>query len=142
MDSDDYYSKEWITQSIDALLTSNADIVGLSSVYFYEEESKKGWKYIWDTAGYPWVCGATMAYIKSFWEQHPFPDIQVGEDTSFASRTRNIFAHGYIEGFVAGIHTGNTSRKNVGTRNYKKCSLEEENDIRKKFFVAEANVTI
>ena len=69
----------------------------------------------------PWLCGATMAYRKSFWREHPFIDIQVGEDYDFVWNTgAKTFALDYPNGFVAILHAHNTSIKPVEDIKHKK----------------------
>lgn len=141
-DSDDKYAPDWISKSMQAIQDTDSDIVGLSSLYFYEEESGQAWMYKWVTPSYPWVAGATFVYKKELWERKPFPEIQTSEDQGFLFRTRKIMDHGYVNGFVASIHPVNTSRREVGSPNYKRCSEEEERGIRERFFGAEVQRSI
>lgn len=109
MDSDDSYAPNWVTKSVDALLIAKCDIVGLSSAIYQEQDGQK-WRY--DYPPHTNIHGATMCYLKSFWEQRKFANMQVGEDTRFTERAR-LFSHDYIDGFTATIHEGNTSPKNL-----------------------------
>jgi hypothetical protein len=112
MDSDDWYGIQWVSRSVDFLLASGADVVGLSSLLFYDDAEELAWKY-----GYPkrgWVAGATMCYRKSFWEHHNFPNLQIGEDNEFCKNAK-VEPHSFIGGFLARIHPGNTSRKTVSS---------------------------
>ena len=69
----------------------------------------------------PWLCGATMAYKKSFWENHKFVDLQVGEDYDFVWNSGgNVFAMDYLHGFIAILHPHNTSLKPVEKAIHKK----------------------
>jgi len=120
-DDDDYYAHDWISQMKNALINSNADIVGLNKVIFYSPSVERRWMYVDDDVDKPWLCGATMTYRKSFWKQHPFVDLQVGEDYDFVWNSgAKIFALDYTMGFVALLHAHNTSIKPVENPRHKK----------------------
>lgn len=120
-DDDDYYAPSWISKITDALLTSGADIAGLNRVIFYSPSVDKRWMYEDTELDKPWLCGATMTYRKSFWQQHPFIDLQVGEDYDFVWNSgAKIFALDYMEGFVAILHAHNTSIKPIENPKHKK----------------------
>lgn len=110
-DSDDQYSSEWISRSVEFLISSKADITGLSSAYFLRPPDELR-KYEWNGVKRKYVCGATMCYHKSFWKEHPFRELVKGEDTQFCN-TGNVIAHNYIDGFMAIIHESNTSSHDV-----------------------------
>lgn len=120
-DDDDYYSPQWIRTQVEAQLNSGADITGLNRVVFFSPSVNKHWVYEDTEEDMPWLCGATMAYKKSFWEAHHFIDIQVGEDYDFVWKSGGkIYAFDYIEGFVAILHAHNTSIKPVENPKHKK----------------------
>jgi len=134
-DSDDRYANDWVSKQVRALIDNKADIVGLREFYFYDAIAAEGWKYTYPPTGLPFVAGATMMYWRNFWYQNMFQDISMAEDVAFAFKTRNIWAHDYIEGFVASIHGGNTCVKPVNSDPYyRRCSVEENEGIRKRFF--------
>lgn len=114
MDSDDQYAADWVSKSVDALLSSGADVVGLGCAYFYCKDNGKTYKYSGDDN---YVMGATMCYRKSFWERNPFKDMQVGEDNKFIMGCK-VYDHGYIDGFLSILHNSNTSAKNLRDRRW------------------------
>jgi glycosyltransferase involved in cell wall biosynthesis len=120
-DDDDFYGQEWISRSLTALETSKADICGLNEILFFSPVQNKYWRYA-DTEGERlWLSGATMAYHKSWWEKHPFKDIQIGEDNDYTwNNGATIFAHDYTDGFVATLHAHNTTLKPFENSNLKK----------------------
>lgn len=124
-DSDDYYAPDWITRSVEHLLSSGADITGLKRAYFYEP-GKNLWQYNY-TGSQGYVIGATMCYKRSWWEQNPFKDFQVGEDLKFCVHA-NVKAHDYINGFYASIHNQNTA-SHLALSGMKKLPLTEYNRI-------------
>ena len=120
-DDDDWYAPDWISKQLEALSTSNADITGLNTVLFYSPAVEKRWVYEDSDMEKPWLCGATMAYRKSFWQEHPFIDIQVGEDYDFVWNSgAKTFALDYFHGFIAILHANNTSIKPVENPRHKK----------------------
>jgi glycosyltransferase involved in cell wall biosynthesis len=124
LDDDDYYAKDWVSRQINALLDNQADISGMNAVDFYSPVDNKRYKYEDKQLEKPWICGATMAFRKSFWEQHHFEDIQVGEDYAFIWNTgARLYALDYPKGFVANLHAHNTSLKPVENPKYKKHAL-------------------
>lgn len=120
-DDDDWYAADWISKQVNALTNSEADITGLNQVIFYSPSVDKRWMYEDKDMEKPWLCGATMAYRKSFWQAHPFIDIQVGEDYDFVWNSgAKTHALDYLTGFVAILHAHNTSIKPVEEIRHKK----------------------
>jgi len=120
-DDDDWYAGDWISRQVEAQQSSGADITGLNRVIFYSPSVDKKWMYEDTEEDKPWLCGATMAYKKSFWEAHPFIDLQVGEDYDFVWNSgAKIFALDYLQGFIAILHAHNTSIKPVEDPRHKK----------------------
>ena len=116
-DDDDYYAADWISRQVLYLTTSEADICGIEYIHFFSPITDTFWE---GTAlnrnnpanPYQWLAGATLAYWKSFWEAHPFKDLQTAEDDNFVTKTgAKVFAHDYIDGFVAILHPKNTTIK-------------------------------
>ncbi len=129
-DSDDFYRPDWITKSVQALLNSNADITGLEKFYMIREEDQAIWRYHYQ--GRQYISGATMCYRKKYWEAEPFPNIQSPEDIHFLLVRKVppiIHVHDYIEGFMASIHDNNTCKRRVGSVEYTRLSVEEEQGV-------------
>lgn len=123
-DDDDWYAPDWISKQVEAQLTSGADITGLNIVDFYSPSVNMRWRYEDTETEKPWLCGATMAFKKSFWEQHKFIDLQVGEDYDFVWNSGGkVFAFGYKDGFVSILHAHNTSIKPVENPKHKKHAI-------------------
>ncbi len=110
MDSDDYYSPDWVSKSVMALLSSDADVVGLSVADFYNVDTKETWRYSYPEHSN--LHGATLCYYKEVAIKNPFPKISEGEDSAF-TRGKKLHSHGYIGGFTATTHGGNTSKRNT-----------------------------
>ena len=111
-DDDDWYAPDWISKQVEVLLSGGADICGLKQLYFFKPETMQAWLYDYGRNNRAWVAGATLAYKKAFWKQHPFTDRQVGEDNYFVWQPGAVVqAHDYTDGFVSMLHRGNTSPK-------------------------------
>jgi ADP-heptose:LPS heptosyltransferase len=113
---DDDWSAPWrVSYQLSALAASGTDLCGLDRVLFYEPATDRVWEYRYPERARRWVYGATLCYRRSFWREHPFPDVRVGEDTSFVWSTDPARIH-ILEDqtfYVGTIHDANTSRKNT-----------------------------
>lgn len=111
-DDDDWYATDWISRQVNALLGTDADICGLNQIQFYSILNNKHW--ISKIRNCKKIClsGATLAYKKSFWNKHPFKNLQTNEDEAFIRNNHaKIHVHDYYQGFIAVIHTKNTCIK-------------------------------
>jgi len=114
-DDDDWYPVDRIRQQVTALQQGQVQICGTSTLFFHDALAGRAWLYRYQHTGRAWVGGNTLAYRKSWWTGHPFPEIQVGEDSRFvwsapAGAVRDLAAP---ELCVARIHPGNTSPKHA-----------------------------
>jgi len=116
MDDDDWYAADWVTKQVNFLLTSKADLCGIEHINYFSPVSDTLWKGTSLNRNTPyrqqWLSGATLAYWRKFWEQHPFEDKSIAEDDNFIKNPgAKVFAHDYIDGFIALLHSGNTTPK-------------------------------
>lgn len=114
-DDDDWYPSWRVRAQMKALVEGGADLCGSSQVAYFDPTRDQAWEYRYPSSKGPWVAGNTLAYRKSFWSRHRFPDIQVGEDSRFvwSSNGRAIADLAEPGLCVATMHSGNTSPKNV-----------------------------
>lgn len=114
-DDDDWYPPSRVRAQMRAMLDRGADLCGSSRVAYFDPARDQAWEYRYPSAKGPWVAGNTLAYRKSFWSGHKFPDIQVGEDSRFvwSSKGRAVADLADPGLCVATVHSNNTSRKNV-----------------------------
>jgi glycosyltransferase involved in cell wall biosynthesis len=126
-DDDDWYPADRVRRQIAALLAGRAEICGTSTLYYYDAASGRAWCYRYRNGGRTWVAGNTLAYRKSWWTAHPFPEIQVGEDSRFvwAAPRVNICDLGTPDLCVARIHPQNTSRKSQNGACWGTCPIAE-----------------
>jgi glycosyltransferase involved in cell wall biosynthesis len=112
-DDDDWYPNDRVSRQVAAL--RERDISGSSRIYYYDVANSKAWEYRFANSNAAWVGGNTLAYRKSYWARHRFPDVQVGEDSRFvwSSGGRSIADLADPGLCVATAHTENTSRKDL-----------------------------
>jgi glycosyltransferase involved in cell wall biosynthesis/predicted O-methyltransferase YrrM len=130
-DDDDWSAPNRLSAQVEALTQGDADLVGLDELYFFDPASGKAWLYGYpQRTSRPWVAGGTLCYRRSFWEQHPFPAIKVGEDTRFvwAHRAR-VTAVGDKSLYVATVHSGNTSAKRPRAPRWSKVARAEVSKV-------------
>jgi glycosyltransferase involved in cell wall biosynthesis len=112
-DDDDWYAPWRLSRQAGAIVDGGADLCGLDRVTFYDPAARRAWEYVYPAGAAPWIYGATLCYRKSLWQQRPFPDLRIGEDTTFvaqaaAARVRALAEPGM---FVGLVHRANTSPK-------------------------------
>jgi glycosyltransferase involved in cell wall biosynthesis/GT2 family glycosyltransferase len=114
-DDDDWYPSWRIGVQVRALLASRADVCGTSRILYYQPATDRAWEYRYDVGDAPWVGGNTLAYRRQYWEKHPFPNLQVGEDAQFVWNSPPAAVSDLRDPrlCVGMVHDGNTSRKDV-----------------------------
>lgn len=128
-DSDDIFASNWLTKSVEALIKSEADIVGLNELLFFDTVAKAWYVYTYPKGVDNWVAGGSMVFWKKYWKDNRYKFTNVGEDNHFLKGVAcqpKVFAHEYGDGFVAMIHPGNTSKKVLANPRYRRCSEQEE----------------
>ncbi|HLH37272.1 MAG TPA: class I SAM-dependent methyltransferase [Alloacidobacterium sp.] len=130
-DDDDWASPQRISYQARELqeqsaTTSQDTICGLSRVMFYDPRSQRAWEYQYP-GGRPWVLGSTFCYYKKFSEQHRFPDMNEGADTTFVWNLQNVNvrAHPDHTFYVGTVHSRNTSPKRTETIGWHPLSNSE-----------------
>lgn len=112
-DDDDWSAPGRMRHQIDALLSSGRQVAGFHSMRFTNGE--KWWKYL-GVGSYS--LGTSLCYWRDWWEKHPFPAKNVGEDNEFvmtAARAGQLYAEDANNLMHATIHAGNTSPRNFGS---------------------------
>lgn len=111
-DDDDWYAPNWISHQVKTLIENDAEICGLSHVQFYSVKRSRYYLTKNVDATKHWLCCATLAYRKSFWNKHPFKHTQIGEDIFFSrNKAARVIAHNYLQGFLAIVHSTNVKIK-------------------------------
>ncbi|WP_437534811.1 glycosyltransferase family 2 protein [Sorangium sp. So ce726] len=111
-DDDDWYPPWRVRVQLEALRSRDADACGSRTTWYHEPATGRAWRYEYRGAD-AYVTGNTLAYRKAFWEQNPFAEVQVGEDTRFVrsvprGRLVDLADPGLC---VATVHPGNVSPK-------------------------------
>lgn len=124
-DDDDWHASDWISRQVGFLQQTGADISGIRHVHYYSPLQQTFWQGDAENRNKPgtrvWLNGATIAYRKAYWEKHPFKDLQQGEDDEFIQQPgARVYAHAYIDGFVAILHPDNTTVKAFEDLRFKK----------------------
>ena len=126
-DDDDWMAAWRLSYQVQSLIESQAEVCGLSKLWFYEPARHQAWQYVYPHNQKFWVAGATLCYRKSFWRENPFPNINIGEDTRFIwnSRSRKLLALDHLNFYVAMIHAANTCPKRTQDSRYRACPATE-----------------
>lgn len=127
-DSDDIYTPDYVSRQVAALQQSNADVVGLSSFYFYKPKQRQAWQFIWSDAK-QWMDGATLCYYREAWQRVAFKDVNVGEDALFVwNKKIKAMATNVSDCFVSVLHEGNSAPKKV-TKMWHPCEVQKIDKI-------------
>ncbi|HEY2116671.1 MAG TPA: glycosyltransferase [Candidatus Angelobacter sp.] len=112
-DDDDWYPADRVRRQVHVMMETSADLSGTSRLYYYEPEGAKAFLYRYEGGPRPWVAGNTLAYRRTFWQRHRFPDIQVAEDSRFIWSAPGAVIHDLKDPSlcVATIHAANASTK-------------------------------
>jgi hypothetical protein len=111
-DDDDWMNRTRVSSQVAALLSANADICGLSTVWFCDIPSGRLSRYCYPPTQRRWLYGASLCYRRSLWLQKRFEPVDIGEDTRFvwSPPTGRMVDLGGARIMVAMIHRANTSR--------------------------------
>lgn len=139
-DDDDYYSPGYVSRAVTDLKRNSADMVKLSAFHLYSAiydkfgywdlTRKVGRHFVWSKAAITelavddttngWLAnmhlgyGFSYAFAKAAWRSIPFPDINFGEDGTFAlavsQRFRMVIRPDTHADCLHILHLGNTSK--------------------------------
>jgi hypothetical protein len=110
-DDDDWSGPERLDDQCWRLQQAGAAVTGYREIPFQDGEH---W---WLNHNWPGGYGSTLLYRRDWLDEHPYPDMQVGEDWEFVSQAMQ--ADAFVAGhagphFVATIHPGNTAKRVIG----------------------------
>jgi glycosyltransferase involved in cell wall biosynthesis len=110
-DDDDWSHPSRISHQVDLLRKSEKPITGFGTLLFWDTIKLHARRYKALSRGY--VCGTTLCYLKDFWRDHQFPDLQEASDNGFVyPNIKCILAGHQTDLMVARIHRSHTSSKN------------------------------
>lgn len=111
VDSDDWSAPNRMGDQVHRLEQTGLAVTGYHEMLFIDEERGKVFEY---RIKPHYVCGSSLAYLKSFWERNKFPESSTtGSDNRFvrAAREQNqLDCVPGLQSLVARIHSGNTNR--------------------------------
>lgn len=112
-DDDDWHAPHRLSYQAEALQQEGAQVNGLRQMLFHDCRSHETWLYEYPAMRRPWLAGGSLLYRRALWQQAPFPDVRVGEDTRFIwhPSVRFLSALPDYRFYVALIHRANTSPK-------------------------------
>jgi glycosyltransferase involved in cell wall biosynthesis len=110
-DDDDWIAPWRIGYQVRQLLQVKADVGGLKRLYFYDPFGGRSYRYDYPRKKTTLLAGGSLCYLKRFWEQYPFAEVNQGEDTRFLwnDRPKKVWAHQDNTFYVALIHPANTN---------------------------------
>lgn len=114
VDDDDWYPPDRLSRQVRALLGSDAAVCGTSRLYFFDALEERAWLYAYPLGR--WLAGTSLVYRRSYWENHRFRPVQVGEDWYFVRATRDpgtLLDLSDPELSLASVHGANTSPKSA-----------------------------
>ncbi|AOM76076.1 glycosyltransferase family 2 protein [Pedobacter steynii] len=98
---DAYYAKDWVTNQVNALIRSCADISGLNKTTgcpSWLSLQKKQLAYPDETVS--WITDQTLCYWKRLWTVYPFKNTKTGESTDFITNSGGtVYSHHYSKGY-------------------------------------------
>jgi Glycosyl transferase family 2/Methyltransferase domain len=114
-DDDDWSAPRRLRYQVEMFQNQDVDVSGLSAVLFCDPVAGRAWRYEYPSGRRPWVTDATFCYRRRFWEETPFPDTSFGIDTSYLwqGSPKRVGVLPDSSFYVALVHSGNTSRKDV-----------------------------
>jgi predicted O-methyltransferase YrrM len=114
-DDDDWSAPRRLRYQVEMFRRQDVDVSGLRAVFFCDPVTGRAWRYEYPEGRRPWVHDASFCYRRQFWEGAPFPDTSFGIDTSYLwqGSPKRVGALPDSSFYVALVHPGNTSRKNV-----------------------------
>lgn len=111
-DDDDYSAPHRLAHQVGRLSATGKWVTGYHSMKF--TDGMRWWQYR-GSAGF--VLGTSLCYRRAFWTQHPFAQIQCGQDEAFgatAVRQGTLAAEKDLNLMYATNHAGNTSPRPTG----------------------------
>jgi glycosyltransferase involved in cell wall biosynthesis len=126
-DDDDWIAAHRLSLQTTQLLAHDADACGTRDLLYYWPDAGEAWFYHYPEPERPWLAGCTLLYRRAIWADHPFPEINVGEDSAFLRQLspERLYAIPDPSFYVGLIHSGNTGAKNLRDPRWQRRSLDE-----------------
>jgi glycosyltransferase involved in cell wall biosynthesis len=86
LDDDDFSSPHRLQDQVQRLMKTGKSVTGYNASIIYEEATGQLYKI---PGGPPYFAsGSSQCYWKSYWRNHPYPDVSFGEDSVFSRTAR------------------------------------------------------
>ena len=82
-DDDDWMAPRRLSTQVSHLMAANALACGVRELLLYHVNAGQAWSYKPQAEGGPSVAGPTLLYRRSLWQEHPYPELRMGEDAAF-----------------------------------------------------------
>jgi glycosyltransferase involved in cell wall biosynthesis len=114
LDDDDWSMAHRIETQVMHLENSQKAMTGYNQTISYDEKTKNFYR---NQGGPPYLAsGTSQMYWKSWWKEHPYPDVTYGEDSVFARTARLLDQLVIVEPgkmMIARKHVNNTDPVHV-----------------------------
>ncbi|MDQ5836378.1 MAG: glycosyltransferase [Acidobacteriota bacterium] len=126
-DDDDWMAAHRLRLQVAQLVEHDAHACGTRDVLYYWPDAGEAWLYRYPEQERPWLAGCTLLYRREAWAEHPFPEINVGEDSAFVRQflPERLHAAPDPSFYVGLIHSGNTGAKNLRDPRWQRRPLDE-----------------
>jgi O-antigen biosynthesis protein len=126
-DDDDWMAPRRLSAQLAQLQSANAPACAVANLLHYCPATGQAWRYRPLPQEIQWAAGCSLLYRKSVWEQHPFPEVNIGEDIAFLRACGPDRVHRVTDPsiYVSIIHPRNTSAKNLKDPRWQRRPLEE-----------------
>ncbi|MBO0795687.1 MAG: glycosyltransferase family 2 protein, partial [Ktedonobacteraceae bacterium] len=130
-DDDDWHAPSRLRYQVEALLRAGVDMCGINTMYFYDTRTGLAWRYSYPAGQRMWLSGSTLCYRRSFWTNHRFENLNVGEDTRFVwkGQPERLTRLADAKFHVGIIHGQNVSPKRTHGPYWQSCQVEEIRQI-------------
>ncbi len=110
LDEDDWSHPDRVTQQVDRLMSTGKAVTGFHSLLYYDTRNSATYRYYYEPnrPHPPYACGSSQCYLKSWWEEHKFPESGV-EDYPFQAEALSHNQLDSVDGaesLVARAHVG------------------------------------
>ncbi len=126
-DDDDWISPNRLSWQRARLAESQGDVCGAAELLHYRPQTGEAWLYRDPGGSTAHLAGGTLLYRRSVWQEHRFPDVSLGEVPAFLRRIPpgRIRILRDFASYVALIHPGNTTARNLRDARWERRPLDE-----------------